>query len=139
MVKTCERLKISGSCFIVQLSTEVEQLYPVLFQELSRHFGISKENTITCRSTNFSHMDASTPNAFIQEQSLGIHYNQGSDLLDYLKDPTVFNYKNGVVSMPDKPGLGIGVNEELVMEKAKYGHYWKNPVWRNADGTIAEW
>jgi galactonate dehydratase len=27
-------------------------------------------------------LDFCTPNAFIQEQSLGIHYNQGSDLLD---------------------------------------------------------
>lgn len=85
------------------------------------------------------HMDACTPNAYIQEQSLGIHYNQGSDLLDYLVDPNVFNYENGVVPMPSKPGLGIEVNEELVIEKAKKGHHWKNPVWRNADGTIAEW
>ncbi|MGE4284259.1 MAG: galactonate dehydratase, partial [Clostridia bacterium] len=40
-------------------------------------------------------LDFCTPNAFIQEQSLGIHYNQGSDLLDYLVDKTVFEYKNG--------------------------------------------
>ena len=65
------------------------------------------------------HMDACTPNAFIQEQSLGIHYNQGSDLLDYLKDPKVFDYSDGVVKMPTGPGLGIEVNEELVIEKAK--------------------
>ena len=84
-------------------------------------------------------MDACTPNAWIQEQSLGIHYNQGSDLLDYLVDPKVFDYKNGVVPMPKKPGLGIEINEELVIEKAKIGHHWKNPVWRNADGTVAEW
>ena len=32
-------------------------------------------------------LDFCTPNAFIQEQSLGIHYNQGSDVLDYLADP----------------------------------------------------
>jgi len=29
-------------------------------------------------------IDACTPNAFIQEHSLNIHYNQGSDLLGYL-------------------------------------------------------
>ena len=29
-------------------------------------------------------VDATSHNVFIQEQSLGIHYNQGSDLLDYL-------------------------------------------------------
>lgn len=37
-------------------------------------------------------IDFCTYNAVIQEQSLGIHYNQGSDLLDYLKDPSVFLY-----------------------------------------------
>ena len=35
-------------------------------------------------------VDATSHNVFIQEQSLGIHYNQGSDLLDYLNDPKVF-------------------------------------------------
>ena len=33
-------------------------------------------------------LDAVSYNAFIQEQSLGIHYNQGGDLLDYLADPS---------------------------------------------------
>jgi galactonate dehydratase len=84
-------------------------------------------------------IDACTPNAFIQEQSLGIHYNQGNDLLDYLSDPSVFNYKNGFVSIPNKPGLGIEVNESKVREADKEGHNWKNPIWRSEDGTIAEW
>lgn len=84
-------------------------------------------------------MDACTPNVFIQEQSLGIHYNQGSDLLDYLKDPSVFRYKEGFVSLPTAPGLGIEVDEEKVVEADKKGHDWKNPVWRNEDGTVAEW
>lgn len=84
-------------------------------------------------------MDACTPNAIIQEQSLGIHYNQGSDLLDYLVDPAVFDYGNGVVKIPNKPGLGIEINEEFVKKQAEIGHNWKNPVWRNSDGTVAEW
>jgi galactonate dehydratase len=37
------------------------------------------------------------------------------------------------------PGLGIEINEALVREAAKTGHDWKNPAWRNADGTVAEW
>ena len=37
-------------------------------------------------------VDFSTPNAFIQEQSAGIHYNEGYDLLNYLKNPEVFRY-----------------------------------------------
>ena len=84
-------------------------------------------------------LDACTPNAFIQEQSLGIHYNEESDLLDYLKDPTVFAYERGYVAVPKGPGLGIEIDEEKVREATKTGHDWRNPVWRNEDGTVAEW
>ncbi|MDK2933025.1 MAG: galactonate dehydratase [Clostridiales bacterium] len=84
-------------------------------------------------------LDFCTPNAFIQEQSLGIHYNQGSDLLDYVKDSSVFEYEKGYVNILKGPGLGIEVNEEKVREMAKIGHQWKNPIWRTEDGCIAEW
>ncbi len=50
------------------------------------------------------------PNLLIQEQSLGIHYNEGSDLLDYLVDPAVFHYADGHVARPTRPGLGIEVD-----------------------------
>src|SRR5690606_34120812 len=63
--------------------------------------------------------DAATPNVFIQEQSLGIHYNQGSDLLDYLKNREVFRYESGRVAIPDAPGLGVTLDEEVVEQKAK--------------------
>lgn len=84
-------------------------------------------------------IDAVSYNAFIQEQSLGIHYNKTNDLLDYLKDPKVFDYGNGVVAIPEGPGLGIEVDEDFVIRQAKIGHRWRNPVWRHADGTFAEW
>jgi galactonate dehydratase len=83
-------------------------------------------------------VDACTPNAFIQEQSLGIHYNQGADLLDYLIEPSVFAYRDGCVAIPSGPGLGIEIDEEKVREAATIGHSWKSPVWRNNDGTVAE-
>ena len=84
-------------------------------------------------------VDAVSHNAFIQEQSLGIHYNKGNDLLDYITDRSVFEYEKGFVKMPKNPGLGIEVNEEYVRKMAQEGHNWKNPVWRHADGTVAEW
>lgn len=84
-------------------------------------------------------VDATAHNAFIQEQSLGIHYNQGSDLLDYITDASVFEYKDGHVKIPQGPGLGITINEEKVRRMAKEGHNWKNPVWRHRDGSVAEW
>ncbi len=84
-------------------------------------------------------LDACTPNALIQEQSLGIHYNEGSDLLDYLKDPAVFAYERGYVAVLKDAGLGIEIDEEKVREAANVGQDWRNPVWRNEDGTVAEW
>ena len=84
-------------------------------------------------------IDAVSHNAFIQEQSLGIHYNASNDLLDYVTDRNVFAYQDGYVSMPDGPGLGITVNEEYVAERAAEGHRWRNPLWRHADGSVAEW
>lgn len=84
-------------------------------------------------------VDATAYNAIIQEQSLGIHYNEGSDLLDYITDPAVFEYKDGHVKIPTGPGLGITINEEKVREMAKQGHRWRNPLWRHEDGSVAEW
>ena len=84
-------------------------------------------------------LDAVCYNAFIQEQSLGIHYNTGNDLLDYIVNPDVFAYENGFVAIPQGPGLGIEVNEEYVRERAAEGHRWRNPIWRHADGSFAEW
>ncbi|WP_158742890.1 galactonate dehydratase [Acidisphaera sp. L21] len=84
-------------------------------------------------------LDAVCYNAFIQEQSLGIHYNATNDLLDYLVDPSVFDYSDGHVAIPDGPGLGIEVNEAFVRRKAAEGHRWRNPVWRHVDGSFAEW
>ncbi|WP_030220697.1 galactonate dehydratase [Streptomyces bikiniensis] len=80
-----------------------------------------------------------TPNLLIQEQSLGIHYNTGSDLLDYLVDPSVFRYEDGHVALLSAPGLGIEVDEKAVERAAETGHRWRNPVWRHKDGSFAEW
>ncbi|MBY0223473.1 MULTISPECIES: galactonate dehydratase [Sporosarcina] len=84
-------------------------------------------------------VDATSHNAVIQEQSLGIHYNKGSDLLDYITDKSVFDYKEGYVAIPKAPGLGIEIDEDYVRRQAKIGHNWKSPVWRHKDGSIAEW
>lgn len=84
-------------------------------------------------------VDATCHNAVIQEQSLGIHYNKTNDLLDYIKDASVFNYDNGYVTIPDGPGLGIEMNEEYIRKQSEISHNWKNPVWKHKDGSIAEW
>ena len=84
-------------------------------------------------------VDFNCINAIIQESSIGIHYNEGADLLDYLLNPEVFSIKEGCIERPVLPGLGIEVDEEKVRDMALKGHNWKNPVWRNADGSVTEW
>lgn len=80
-----------------------------------------------------------TPNFLIQEHSIGIHYNQGSELLDYLVEPAVFRFVNGHAAMPTGPGLGIEIDEPALRRAAEVGHRWRNPVWRGADGAFREW
>ena len=84
-------------------------------------------------------VDFCTPNAFIQEQSLNIHYNAGYDLLKYMENPEVFRYRDGYVDLMSEPGLGIRVDESYVRQMAREGHNWHNPIWRDSDGVIAEW
>jgi galactonate dehydratase len=84
-------------------------------------------------------VDACAPNALIQEQSLDIHYNETSDVLDYLADPSVFEYSDAYVELPEEPGLGIEIDEEHVREQAQKEVDWHNPVWRHDDGSVAEW
>ncbi|WP_308541075.1 galactonate dehydratase [uncultured Oscillibacter sp.] len=84
-------------------------------------------------------VDATCYNAAIQEQSIGIHYNVGKSVLDYVKNQADFAFVDGMVQMPKIPGLGVEVNRELVIEESKTPHSWKNPVWRHKDGSVAEW
>lgn len=84
-------------------------------------------------------LDACTPNVFIQEQSLGIHYNKGFDLLDFVNNKDMFEYKDSFVDIPNKPGLGIDMDENKIKEVSQQGLVWSNPQWKNYDGTIAEW
>ena len=84
-------------------------------------------------------LDATCYNAVIQEQSIGIHYNVGKSVLDYALNPEDFVFTDGRIAMPTRPGLGIEVNKALVLEENRTPHQWKNPVWRHADGSVAEW
>ncbi|GLY68800.1 galactonate dehydratase [Amycolatopsis taiwanensis] len=84
-------------------------------------------------------IDFASPNALIQETSLGIHYNTGADLLDYLVDASVFDFRDSHLARPTGAGLGIEVDEAAVRKAAEVGQRWRNPVWRNADGSLTEW
>jgi len=85
------------------------------------------------------HVDFVSRNAVLQEQSMGIHYNQGAELMDYVINKEDFQFHDGYMLPPKRPGLGVEVNEELVIERSKTAADWRNPAWRHADGAVAEW
>lgn len=84
-------------------------------------------------------VDFVSHNAVLQEQSMGIHYNQGAELLDYVKNKDDFRVVDGYIKPLPKPGLGVEVDEQRVIEASKTAPDWRNPLWRHADGSVAEW
>lgn len=84
-------------------------------------------------------VDATSYNATIQEQSIGIHYNENKSVLDYVENKEDFVFTDGYVKFSEKPGIGVEINKKLVMEENANPHQWKNPLWRHEDGSVAEW
>jgi galactonate dehydratase len=78
-------------------------------------------------------------NAVLQEQSAGIHYNQGAELLDYVTNRADFRIDGGYIAPSKLPGLGVAIDEERVIEASRGAADWHNPLWRHADGSVAEW
>ena len=78
-------------------------------------------------------------NAVLQEQSIGIHYNNGADLLDYIVNKDDFRCIDGCIAALPKPGLGVEIDEARLIEASRNPPNWRNPVWRHADGSVAEW
>jgi len=85
------------------------------------------------------HVDFVSHNAVIQEQSMGIHYNQSAELLDYVTNRSDLTITKGYISPLPKPGLGIEIDEERVKQASINPPDWRNPVWRHQDGSLAEW
>jgi len=73
-------------------------------------------------------LDASIPNFLAQE-----HVTLGEG---YLKEP--FRVVDGYLPLPDKPGLGIELDEEALADKI--GHDWRNPErYHPDDGAAIDW
>ena len=116
----------------------IEELEMVAKEFVDKNPG-NAENVVGIALASCLNVDATCYNAAIQEQSIGIHYNVGKSVLDYVKNQADFAFVDGMVQMPKIPGLGVEVNRELVIEESKTPHSWKNPVWRHKDGSVAEW
>jgi galactonate dehydratase len=84
--------------------------------------------------------DFCTHNVLIQETSLGIHYNTSeADLLSYINNKEDYAIRSGFIHRTAKPGLGVEIDEKFVKEMSRIGHNWRNPLWRNEDGSYTEW
>lgn len=85
------------------------------------------------------HVDFASWNAMLQEQSIGIHYNAHCELLDYVLNKEAFDLERGSILPMAKPGLGVEIDEAKVVERSRNAPDWHNPIWRHADGSVAEW
>jgi len=84
-------------------------------------------------------IDLVAHNAVLQEQSMGIHYNRGAELLDYVVNQDDFRVEAGYIQALRKPGLGVEIDEERLVHASRHPPDWHNPAWRHVDGSVAEW
>lgn len=80
-------------------------------------------------------VDACTPNFVFQEfPCMDNGWDYGTD---YLSKP--FKVVDGYIEVPTRPGLGIEINEDFLLENSYEGD-WENPVYYNPiDGSICDW
>lgn len=102
--------------------------------QLAPHCPLGPIALAACLQVGFA-----TPNYLIQEQSIGIHYNQGAEVLDYVADTEPLKFVDGNFELLTGPGLGIEIDEAAVRAADKIGNNWRTPLWRHSDGSFAEW
>ncbi len=124
-------LSHAGGITEVRKIASLAEIYDV---QLAPHCPLGPLALAACLQVGFA-----TPNFLIQEQSIGIHYNQGAEVLDYVLDKTPLRFINGSVERLTAPGLGIEIDEAAVRRVDKAGHAWRSPIWRHDDGSYAEW
>jgi galactonate dehydratase len=112
----------------------IASLAEVFDVQLAPHCPLGPLALASCLQVGFA-----TPNYLIQEQSIGIHYNHGADVLDYVVDKAPLKFVDGHIERLTRPGLGIDIDENAVRAADKLGRTWRSPRWRHADGSYAEW
>ncbi|MET3767901.1 galactonate dehydratase [Marisediminicola sp. UYEF4] len=124
-------LSHAGGISEVRRIAAMAEVYDV---QLAPHCPLGPIALAACLQVGFA-----TPNFLIQEQSIGIHYNKGAEVLDYVVDTEPLKFVDGNFELLTGPGLGITVDEGAVREADRLGNSWRTPVWRHPDGSFAEW
>lgn len=76
-------------------------------------------------------------NIQLQEQRLNLHLPEAK--IPFLKDQSAFEYRDGFTAIPSGHGLGVTPDEDAIRLAARNPHRWRNPVWRQDDGSFVEW
>lgn len=63
----------------------------------------------------------------------------GYDLYTYMLNPDFLAIKDGHVSLFDRPGLGVDIDEAKVRQEAGKAIPFKNDVVRGENGEVREW
>ena len=113
---------------------KIASLAEIFDVQLAPHCPLGPLALASCLQVGFA-----TPNYLIQEQSIGIHYNQGAEVLDYVVDTEPLRFVDGHIERLTGPGLGIEIDEAAVRAADRVGHAWRSPAWRYPDGALAEW
>ncbi|GIJ27478.1 galactonate dehydratase [Micromonospora qiuiae] len=121
----------AGGITEVRKIAALAEVYDV---QLAPHCPLGPIALAACLQVGFA-----TPNYLIQEQSIGIHYNLGAEVLDYCVDQQPLAFVDGYVQRLTAPGLGIEIDEQAVRAADKRGHAWRSPTFRHPDGSYAEW
>lgn len=81
--------------------------------------------------TSCMHVDAVIPNFLAQEQ---VDWALGGDILKE-------NWKvvDGHIELPEKPGLGIEIDEQAISERAPYREELGGEHFYDTDGSVADW
>jgi galactonate dehydratase len=104
-------------------SRKIAAMAEVYYVGIAPHNPLGPISTAACLQ-----LDACTPNFLIQEK--------GSFGEGYLREP--FRFERGHVEVPEGPGLGIDLDEDLVSRKSFEGD-WDNPTFSFDDGSVADW
>ena len=124
-------LSHAGGISEVRRIAAMAEVYDV---QLAPHCPLGPLALAACLQVGFA-----TPNYLIQEQSIGIHYNQGAEVLDYVVDTEPLKFVDGSFELLTGLGLGIEIDEAAVRAADRLGNAWRTPVWRHNDGSFAEW
>jgi len=78
-------------------------------------------------------------NFLVLEHGFAIDQNSSSEVYNYIQNDSVFQMEDGYVEIPERPGLGVDIDESTVRDLAQENANWNNPLWRHKDGSVAEW